>query len=106
MSVIKCFNRECHYWDAGDMDHCSHPYIEISKCFHGVIRKEGGKAKNFYFEELRSNECQCGEPKRPYHSFCFGCYRSLPQDFQRDLYRRIGHGYEEAYEAAIKHLNE
>ena len=60
--------------------------------------------KDFYFEELMSDGCACGRPKKSKYSFCYGCYMSLPGDMRRDLYQKIGDGYEEAYEAAIKWL--
>jgi len=59
----------------------------------------------FYIGELKGNECQCGKWKKPGRSFCFTCYRSLPRHMQGDLYCRIGQGYEEAYDEAIKFLN-
>ena len=62
--------------------------------------------RGFYIKELRSEECFCGKAKKRGWSFCYLCYRSLPRDMQRDLWRRIGFGYEEAYEAAVKWLDE
>ncbi len=59
-----------------------------------------------YFEALRSEECTCSRPKQKGKSFCLGCYRVLPRGLQVDLYPRIGLGYEEAYEASVKHLEE
>lgn len=59
---------------------------------------------SWFYNELISDECACGRPKKPGYSFCYRCYRSLPGDMQRDLYKRIGEGYEVAYEAAVKWL--
>lgn len=59
----------------------------------------------FYIEQLKSNECQCGAFKKSMKSLCYGCYVSLPSWIQRDLYKRIRNGYEEAYEDAIEFLN-
>jgi len=46
----------------------------------------------------------CGRAKNPGHSFCGACYRILPQEMQRALYRKVGNGYEEAYAAAVRYL--
>ena len=58
----------------------------------------------FYIEEFRSEECFCGREKRPKHSFCFSCYKKLPKEMQRALWRHFGRGYEQAYEAAHEYL--
>jgi len=58
----------------------------------------------WYWDELQSEGCLCGRPKKSRHSFCFRCYRALPQDMQRALYRRLGCGYEEAFEEAVRYL--
>ena len=59
-----------------------------------------------YFEALRSEECACGRSKQKGRSFCYGCYQALPRGLQVDIYLRLGQGYEEAYEASVKHLEE
>ena len=64
------------------------------------------KERKFYFDELKSDGCHCGRPKKSGHSFCFKCYRSLPGHMQTDLYQRIGDGYEEAYDAAVNWLSD
>jgi len=63
------------------------------------------KEIQFYIKELRSEQCQCGRPKKPGRSFCYWCYSSLPREMQRDLYQSIGDGYEAAYEEAVAWLN-
>lgn len=68
--------------------------------------KSETKSNNFYVKEFLSDECQCGRPKRPRHSFCFKCYKRLPVDMQKDLWQRFGFGYESAYDAAYKYLND
>ncbi|MDY7035541.1 MAG: hypothetical protein SV375_05180 [Thermodesulfobacteriota bacterium] len=60
----------------------------------------------WYVDELMSEQCLCERPKKRHHSFCYRCYRSLPGDLQRALYNRIGDGYEEAFEEAVKWLEE
>lgn len=58
----------------------------------------------FYYNELIKEECFCGHSKKSGHSFCYRCYKSLPPQMQRDMYQRMGDGYEEAYDEAIKWL--
>ncbi len=55
----------------------------------------------FLLKELKSNECACGNNKKEGMSFCYSCYSSLPDDIQKDLYKRFGNGYEEAYNFAV-----
>jgi hypothetical protein len=63
------------------------------------------KTMREYFNELMSEECYCGRAKRPQYSFCYTCYKRLPRHLQLDLYSRMGAGYGEAYEAAVKYLS-
>jgi hypothetical protein len=60
----------------------------------------------FYIDELKSNGCACDRWKGEGHSFCKRCYDALPPDMQRNLYRALNRGYEEAYEEAKKYLEE
>ena len=60
----------------------------------------------FYARELKSNECACGEEKGKNKSFCFSCFKKLPDGIAQDLYLKIGEGYEQAYDAALQHLSE
>jgi hypothetical protein len=60
----------------------------------------------FYLQELNSEECACGAWKKKRLSFCYTCYRALSKDMQKDLYQRMGEGYEEAYDDAIRWLRE
>jgi hypothetical protein len=60
----------------------------------------------FYHDELHGEECACGSWKKSMFSFCYTCYRALPEDMQRDLWQRIGDGYEEAYDKTISYLKE
>ena len=68
------------------------------------MKNEAKKDWRFYYDELRGEECSCGRYKKPGYSFCYRCYKSLPRDFKRDLYQRIGAGYEQAYDAAVQYL--
>ena len=67
---------------------------------------EAQKDQSFYIKELLSNECQCGRRKKSRHSLCWPCFKRLPWSMQQDLYLGIGEGYEEAYDAALKWLND
>jgi len=60
----------------------------------------------FYVDVLDSNGCACGDTKKPGKAFCRRCYKELPYRMQEALYNRIGQGFEEAYEAAVKWLQE
>jgi len=55
--------------------------------------------------ELMGMTCRCGRPKRSKNTFCSACYAALPKAMQRALYQRCGHGYEEAYAAAVVELS-
>lgn len=56
--------------------------------------------------ELAGVKCRCGEPKVPKQTFCRFCYGKLPRKLQRELYRMVGEGYEEAYAASCTVLDE
>ncbi len=55
--------------------------------------------------ELAGIHCRCGANKQPRNTFCQRCFYTLPKEKRNDLYKRIGAGYEEAYEAACEFLN-
>lgn len=59
------------------------------------------KDVRFYVRELQSEECQCLRRKLAGHSLCWMCYHRLPAELRGRLYRRIGDGYEQAYEEAV-----
>ena len=76
-------------------------------------RMEGGGKKvsqpaediKFHVKSLRSSDCpHCDGRKKEGQSFCYGCYKRLPEEMRKALYRRLGAGYEEAFEAAVKWL--
>lgn len=64
------------------------------------------KDLKFYIKELRSDGCLCGSKKTPGHSFCYRCYKRLPAEMKTALYKSMGAGYEEAYEAAAEYLDD
>src|SRR4030042_6979323 len=114
MPVIKCYNRKCKEFDEGGVDHCGAGLVSITTCPKGIIRKDKPPVGN-YARILASNECACGKEKKPRYAFCYGCYQELPDKMQRDLWKRfyskeyqsrMGYGFEEAYEAAVKWLDE
>lgn len=56
--------------------------------------------------ELQSSKCFCGAKKAMMQTFCRPHYSSLPDWMRARLYQRFGDGYEEAYAAARKELEE
>jgi len=60
----------------------------------------------WYLQEVQSETCQCGGWKRSSLSFCYSCFLRLPHELREALYRTMGHGFEEAYDAASKYLIE
>lgn len=64
------------------------------------------KDQTWYLRELQSNECLCGKEKKPKYSFCYACYKALPDEMQTQLYARIGQGYERNFEEAVKWLEQ
>ncbi len=60
----------------------------------------------FYIDDLDGTTCQCGRPKKSRKSFCGSCYAALPMELRRSLYRRIGAGYEAAFDSAAIWLRE
>lgn len=53
---------------------------------------------------LITTDCVCGGQKKRTQSFCGSCYYKLPPKLRKDLYQRIGEGYEEAHAEAIRIL--
>ena len=47
----------------------------------------------------------CAGKKKNRQTFCGGCYAKLTAPVQRNLYRRMGQGYEAALQAAWAELN-
>lgn len=62
-------------------------------------------ANDLAFRDLQSRECVCGSEKQPQRTFCLECYKALPANMQRALYKRIGSGYAEAYDEAKTYLH-
>lgn len=64
------------------------------------------KDRMFYIGALKSNQCQCDRPKQPERAVCYKCWMRLTDDLRRALYKRIGGGFEKAYDEACGYLNE
>ena len=61
--------------------------------------------RQFYIDQFKSEECQCGKSKKPRRSLCYACYMALPRHKQTALFQPIGNGYEKAYDEALTWLN-
>jgi hypothetical protein len=53
---------------------------------------------------LLSETCMCRKRKKARNAFCLDCYLRLPLAMQKALWRRVGHGFEEAYATAKEYL--
>jgi len=107
VGIIKCMNTACRFFDREKLDNCAHAFMQIKLCKDSLINHvEIKKYQNSYLSALYSNECVCGNTKKTKKSFCYSCYKKLPRDLQTDLYSRMGAGYEQAYDAAVKYLDE
>lgn len=60
----------------------------------------------FYITVLKSDGCVCGRYKRENLALCFKCYNRLPKDIQIGLWKKLGNGFEENYEQAVKYLKD
>lgn len=56
-------------------------------------------------DSLCSNLCPaCGRGKNARMTLCGGCYHGLPRELQKALYNRLGEGYSEAVDQALRML--
>jgi hypothetical protein len=62
------------------------------------------KDRAFYVQQLASDECLCGRPKKRGYAFCYKCYRALPDEMRKALWKRLRAGFEDAYEEAVTWL--
>jgi tRNA(Ile2) C34 agmatinyltransferase TiaS len=70
-----------------------------------VMEELSESSRQQAWNELKSQVCPaCNRQKDDFKSFCRRCYFALPEDMKKALYRRFGHGYEEAHEEAREHL--
>jgi hypothetical protein len=54
---------------------------------------------------LMGEVCRCGGAKKAGFSFCNGCYRLCPPREANNLWRKIGEGYELAYERCCRAID-
>jgi ribosomal protein L40E len=55
--------------------------------------------------ELIGTTCRCGATKASKNTFCRKCFYNLPRERRDALYRLMGEGYEQAYQAASDYLD-
>lgn len=60
--------------------------------------------RQWYIDQFKGEECQCGAEKRSRMAFCYGCYKALPARYKQALWSRFGEGFEQAYDDAVKWL--
>ncbi len=53
---------------------------------------------------LKSGTCLCGHAKQTGMAFCFACWKKLPENIRRALYRKIGDGFTASFTAARSFL--
>jgi len=53
---------------------------------------------------LRSDRCNCGQPKEINHALCPVCWWRIPAGLRPGLYLEIGKGFEDFYQMAMDHL--
>lgn len=80
-------------------------WAEIAETWARLIVYNSAMREVNLLTELRGSECRCGNIKKPDMTLCGFCYRTLPRDLQNALYKRMGHGYENAYAAAADYLD-
>ena len=118
MPIIKCFNDKCTDYDETTLDHCNRPLVRnvaIQQCEAAVVREDHEftvkaptleiRDQRFYVDLLRGRECpSCGHGKNIRQVLCRVCYYSLPTDLRNRLYDKLGDGFEEAVDDALKWL--
>lgn len=56
-------------------------------------------------ESLASGTCpHCKEVKQPERSFCYRCFKMLPPNMQKRLYKTFSEGYVTAWDEAVDWL--
>jgi hypothetical protein len=63
-------------------------------------KNPSAKDLSFYTGMLLSEECLCGKTKLRKNTFCYKCFKALPDDMGRALYRSMGRWYEQAVDEA------
>jgi hypothetical protein len=80
-----------------------HLFFQITISRHGGIKVTfPGLLYGKIVADFQSCECAvCEDEKESGHSFCVVCYRTLPAEMRKALWRRFGQGYEDAYSQAF-----
>lgn len=65
-----------------------------------------GASSHALIQELVGTTCRCGGPKPSRSTFCRKCYCTLPVKQRREIYSRVGEGYEQAYATSVEMLRE
>jgi hypothetical protein len=105
--IIKCYNNSCPAFNADEVNNCNKPLTKsnIQKCPEGKIQGDRDpKPASYYGRILILPECACGKPKKRGMAFCYNCFIELPKLEKSLLYKRVGQGFEQAYESAIRYL--
>ncbi len=68
------------------------------------VLNEAQKARMAAVGILKSGQCRCGGSKQTGMAFCYRCWLKLPQNVRHALYRKIGNGFEAAYDVACQFL--
>lgn len=103
----KCYNTRCSNYNPNRLDNCGHPFLSLSNCPSAEAKTVYvDKDPNYYEEVLESDECICGQDKNTGMPFCNKCYFTLPRYARPGLYKQVGRGFEESYEAAVQILTE
>jgi len=55
---------------------------------------------------IASDICPCGAFKGERRSFCYQCYKKLPEALKPRLSLKLSDSWYEAYEEAVEHLKE
>lgn len=84
------------------------PDSVVHRALQARVQEAATAAKDraWYVKELRSEECTCGRPKRSGFSFCYECYHALSPATRQALYQKIGAGYDAAFDAAVRELEQ
>lgn len=103
--IIKCFNNYCVAFDTKEVDNCCKPLTKIQECADSLVCYDDAiKPSRYYIRILSDKSCQCRREKKVGIAFCFTCWRSLSLGAQKAVYRKLGNGFEQAYETALKEL--
>lgn len=103
--IIKCFNNECTAYTTKEVNNCCKPLTRITECPEALVCYDDAIKPNRYYQRvLKDPLCICGRVKRSGMSFCYQCFDELPYLMKRELYKKPGYGFEQAYEQAVKEL--